>query len=56
MLIPAFKYMERYIGEAKLIGVDETYLSCREKQKLKDDNSVEDDSTKLKSQRSKSKT
>lgn len=56
MLMPVFKYMERYIGEAKLIGVDETYWSCREKQKLKDDNSVEDDSTKRKSQRSKSKT
>ena len=56
MLMPVFKYMERYIAEAKLIGVDETYWSCREKQKLKDDSSVEDDNSKRKSQRSKSKT
>lgn len=42
MLMPVFKYMERYIAEAKLIGVDETYWSCREKQKLKD-TPVEDD-------------
>ena len=56
MLMPVFKYMERYIAEAKLIGVDETYWSCREKQKLKDNNSVEDDNSKRKSQRSKAKT
>lgn len=55
MLMPVFKYMERYIAEAKLIGVDETYWSCREKQKLKD-TPVEDDNSKRKSQRSKSKT
>ena len=55
MLMPVFKYMEKYIAEAKLIGVDETYWSCREKQKLKDNSSVEDNS-KSKSQRSKSKT
>ena len=36
MLMPVFKYMELYIGEAKLIGVDETHRSCREKQRLKD--------------------
>lgn len=42
MLMPVFKYMERYIAEAKLIGVDETYWSCREKQRLKDNSSVED--------------
>lgn len=55
MLMPVFKYMERYIAEAKLIGVDENYWSCREKQKLKD-TPVEDDNSKRKSQRSKSKT
>lgn len=55
MLMPVFKYMERYIAEAKLIGVDETYWSCREKQRLKDNSSIEDNS-KSKSQRSKSKT
>lgn len=55
MLMPVFKYMERYVAEAKLIGVDETYWSCREKQKLKD-TPVEDDNSKRKSQRSKSKT
>ena len=53
--MPVFKYMERYIAEAKLIGVDETYWSCREKQKLKD-TPVEDDNSKRKSKRSKSKT
>lgn len=42
MLLPVFKYMERYIAQAKLIGVDETYWGCREKQKLKDNSSVED--------------
>lgn len=42
MLMPVFKYMELYIGEAKLIGVDETHRSCREKQRLKDNSSVED--------------
>lgn len=52
--MPAFKYMERYIAQAKLIGVDETYWSCREKQRLKDNSSVED-TPKSKSQRSKSK-
>lgn len=56
MLMPAFKYMERYIAQAKLIEVDETHRSCREKQRLKDNSSVEDDITKRKSQRSKSKT
>lgn len=37
-----FKYKERYKAQAKLIGVDETYWSCREKQRLKDNSSVED--------------
>lgn len=55
MLMPVFKYMERYIAEDKLIGVDETYWSCREKQKLKD-TPIDDDNSKRKSQRSKSKT
>lgn len=55
MLMPAFKYMERYIAQGKLTGVDETYWSCREKQRLKDNSSVED-TPKSKSQRSKSKT
>ena len=54
MLMPAFKYMERYIAQGKLIGVDETYWSCREKQRLKDSSNVEDN-PKSKSQRSKSK-
>ena len=54
MLMPAFKYKERYIAQAKLIGVDETYWSCREKQRLKDSSNVEDN-PKSKSQRSKSK-
>ena len=55
MMMPAFKYKERYIAQAKLIGVDETYWSCREKQRLKDSSNVEDN-PKSKSQRSKSKT
>lgn len=42
MLMPVFKYKERYKAQAKLIGVDETYWSCREKQRLKDNSSVED--------------
>lgn len=44
MLLTVFKYMERYIAQAKLIGVDENYWSCREKQELKDNSSVEDNS------------
>ena len=55
MLMPVFKYMERYIAQAKLIGVDETHWSCREKQRLKDNSSIEDN-PKSKFQRSKSKT
>lgn len=55
MLMPVFKYLERYIAQAKLIGVDENHWSCREKQRLKDNSSIEDN-PKSKSQRSKSKT
>lgn len=53
LLMPVFKHMESYLREAKLIGVDETYWSCRERQKLKD---AKDDAPDRKSQRSKSKT
>lgn len=54
ILMPVFKHMEQYISEAHLIGVDETYWSCREKQRLKEN--IEDDEPLRKSQRSKSKT
>lgn len=35
MITPVFKHMEGYIGQAKLIGIDETYWECREKQRIK---------------------
>ncbi len=54
LVMPIFEHLESYIGEANLIGVDETYWSCREKRKIKG-NAPEDDVGK-KAQRSKSKT
>ncbi len=54
LLIPLLKHMESYIGEADLIGVDETYWSCREKRKIQQETPKEDKDRK--SQRSKSKT
>ena len=54
LLKPLYDHLATYIGEANLIGVDETYWSCREKRKIQGD-SPDDDPGK-KSQRSKSKS
>ena len=53
MITPVFKHMEGYIGQAKLIGIDETYWECREKQRIK---SPPEDEPGKKAQRSKAKT
>ena len=53
LLMPIFKHMESYLKEAKFIGVDETYWSCREKGKIK---GPPEDEPGRKSHRSKSKT
>ena len=53
MITPVFKHMEGYIGQAKLIGIDETYWECREKQRIK---AQPEDEPGKKAQRSKDKT
>ncbi len=53
MITPVFKHMESYIGQAKLIGIDETYWECREKQRIK---APPEDELGKKAQRSKAKT
>lgn len=53
MITPVFKHMESYIGQAKLIGIDETYWECREKQRIK---APPEDEPGKNAQRSKSKT
>ena len=53
MITPVFKHMESYIGQAKLIGIDETYWECREKQRIK---APPEDEPGKKAQKSKAKT
>ncbi len=53
MITPVFKHMESYIGQAKLIGIDETYWECREKLRIK---APPKDELGKKAQRSKAKS
>lgn len=58
LLTPVFKHMEGYLSEAHLVGIDETYWSCREKgrNKAPPDGSDNEQTTGRKAQKSKAKT
>ena len=68
LLKPVMEFLENYISNAKTIGFDETYWSCREKGRLKNQNIIDldedivesppgdSDKTKRKEQKSVSKT
>ena len=41
LLKPVMEFLENYISNAKTIGFDETYWSCREKGRLKNQNIID---------------
>ena len=41
LLKPVMEFLENYISNAKTIGFDETYWSCREKVRLKNQNIID---------------